>query len=349
MYLVSSLAREFVSFLILCMHSYRFVFLYLVAYIPLLPDPSTSISSTSGMQERAETLLKAMKVEKSLLEVPRWQRFCWNSVLIGSWKLWKLNEAEGPVEIYFVLWWDSECYIHLYIDVYIDTLDGDKIIPHDARQIILRAFFIWRSMMSFHYPLISLDNFCISGGGVCWGFTTRGVAFLNRASRYMRILMLTSQCEPCTAQEQLSTAQTQARIAKEEWPPGKTAGNESPLRKRGFFTPVQLLWSWENLWPKKGKNTAGIGYCLTRMPHRKAVWEKPPKVRISLPALFGFWGFTERWRISRLFLEGNGRKISCLAFVTITLNISSTKKTLANLMILLDKILHHQRRWLSHY
>ena len=73
------------------------------------------------------------------------------------------------------------------------------------------------------------------------------------------------------------------------------------------------------------------------MPHRKAVWEKPPKVRISLPALFGFWGFTERWRISRLFLEGNGRKISCLAFVTITLNISSTKKTLANLMILLDK------------
>ena len=43
---------------------------------------------------------------------------------------------------------------------------------------------------------------------------------------------------------------------------------------------------------------------------------------------------------------GNGRKISCLVIVTITLNItllSSTKKTLANLMILLmDKILHHQ-------
>ena len=253
MYLVSSLAREFVSFLILCMHSYRFVFLYLVAYIPLLPDPCTSISSTSGMQERAETLLKAMKVEKSLLEVPRWQRFCWNSVLIGSWKLWKLNEAEGPVEIYFVLWWDSECYIHLYIDVYIDTLDGDKIIPHDARQIILRAFFIWRSMMSFHYPLISLDNFCISGGGVCWGFTTRGVAFLNRASRYMRILMLTSQCEPCTAQEQLSTAQTQARIAKEEWPPGENGRQRIAVAETRFLHsgPTPLIMG-ESL-AQKGK------------------------------------------------------------------------------------------------
>ena len=37
------------------------------------------------------------------------------------------------------------------------------IIPHDASQIILCAFFIWRSMMHLHYPLVWLDNFCIFG------------------------------------------------------------------------------------------------------------------------------------------------------------------------------------------
>lgn len=48
------------------------------------------------MQERAETLLKAMKVEKSLLEVPRVTPFLLERCsFLGSWKLWKLNEAEG--------------------------------------------------------------------------------------------------------------------------------------------------------------------------------------------------------------------------------------------------------------
>ena len=43
----------------------------------------------------------------------------------------------------FILSFDeilSVIYIDVYI--YIDTLHGDGIIPHDARQIILRAFFI---------------------------------------------------------------------------------------------------------------------------------------------------------------------------------------------------------------
>ena len=207
------------------------------------------------------TLLKAMKVEKSLLEVPRWQRFCWNSVLIGSWKLWKLNEAEGRWRIYFVLWWDSECYIHLYIDVYIDTLDGDKIIPHDARQIILRAFFIWRSMMSFHYPLISLDNFCISGGGVCWGFTTRGVAFLNRgitlyenfdADFPVRTMHSTGAVKHGTD----SSSNRQRGVASGENGRQRIAVAETRFLHSG---PTPLIMG-ESL-AQKGKNTAGIGYC----------------------------------------------------------------------------------------
>lgn len=154
------------------------LYIVLYSYILLHTRPrSTSISSASGMQERAETLLKAMKVEKSLLEVPRWQRFCWNVVLFGE--VGRLgNRMKQKVRWKFILSFDeilSVIYIYTYI--YIDTLDGDDIIPYDARQIILRAFFIWRSMMNFHYPLISLDNFCILGGGFAEDSQRQGLHF----------------------------------------------------------------------------------------------------------------------------------------------------------------------------
>ena len=144
----SLLARKFVSFLILCMHLYILFCILTSCYIhtTLTRPPSTSSSSASGMpgaggnssesNEGGKRFIGGASVTAFLLE---------RCSFLGSWKLGHWMKQKMEISLSF-----DEILSVIYIDVYIDTLDGDGIIPHDARQRILRAFFIWRSMMNFH-------------------------------------------------------------------------------------------------------------------------------------------------------------------------------------------------------